>query len=133
MDQDPIDLSDDSFSLDDTAGDLLRRPSLVVVGHDTFTWHHNSWPLVGCSGFVVGHSSAMLISVVAIKDLLGIDLESLRALSTFSKALEGKSAVFTEMESCKTFKIEPGEGLWILVGHVPLSTGVNFGGPTTTP
>ena len=91
LDQAAISLDDDSLSMDNTTGDLLRRPLLVGVGHNTFKWHHNAWPLVGYSGFIVGHSSAMMISAVAIKDLFGIDLESLSALGTFLKALGARA------------------------------------------
>ena len=124
--QDAPDVKADGLELAEHAGELLRRPILVGVCHHTWKWHVNAWPLAGVGAFVFGHSSSLLVTVVAIEQLREGGLEAMSGIGNFMKTLEIGSAVLGK-GTHKTFVVGPGEALWIPTGYLPLVTGIKHG------
>jgi hypothetical protein len=124
--QDAPDVRADGLELAEHAGELLRRPILVGVCHHTWKWHVNAWPLAGVGAFVFGHSSSLLVTVVAIEQLREGGLEAMSGIGNFMKTLDVGSVVLGK-GTHKTFVVGPGEALWIPTGYLPLVTGIKHG------
>jgi len=86
----------------------------------------NAWPLAGVGAFVFGHSSSLLVTVVAIEQLREGGLEAMSGVGNFMKTLDIGSVVLGE-GTHKTFVVGPGEALWTPTGYLPLVTGIKHG------
>ena len=86
----------------------------------------NAWPLAGVGAFVLGHSSSVLVTVVAIEQLREGGLEAMSGVGNFTKTLE-IGAVVLGKGTHKTFVVGPGEALWLPSGYLPLVTGITRG------
>ena len=124
--QDAPDVKADGLELAEHAGELLRRPILVGVSRPTWKWHVNAWRLAGVAAFVFGHSSSLLVTVVAIDQLREGGLEAMSGIDNFTKTLDVGSVVLGK-GTHKTFVVGPGEALWIPTGYLPLVTGIKHG------
>ena len=124
--QETPDVTADGLDLVESAGELLLRPILVGIAHFSWKWHANAWPLAGLSAFVIGHTGALLITVITVSELREEGLDAMSGVGNFVKTLEAGQALGGG--SHKTFQVGPGEALWIPHRLHPAGHGRSRGG-----